>query len=60
VGIQVDIPWNGGRLSCAKSLKEKCVSAKVKLMVGNIEDLRDIWHTRYILRSISRRCYNIL
>jgi hypothetical protein len=36
----------------AKSLKEKCVSAKVKLIVGNIEDLHDIWSTLDISQEV--------
>jgi hypothetical protein len=32
-----------GDLLVAKSLEDKCVSTEVKLMIGNIEDLPEIW-----------------
>jgi hypothetical protein len=45
VGIQEDIPWTGKGRSGYQELKDKCISTQVKLMIGNIEDLHNIWST---------------
>jgi hypothetical protein len=37
VGFQEGIPCNGGGFLVAKSLKDKCVNAEGKVMIGNIE-----------------------
>lgn len=39
----------------ANSLQRKCVSSEVKLMVGNMEDLYEIWSMLNICSELSKK-----
>jgi hypothetical protein len=49
--VPEDVPWVYRRTYrgmavdslVTKSLKENCVNAEVKLMIGNIENLHEVW-----------------